>query len=393
MSPAIVAIVIAGAAIVSVAIGQFARGPRRLLVQRLGLYATIPSITAALVLVPLYYRLSFSDGLSLAGLIVGVGLALGAPALARLVLGLRIGVVIPSRVPFHSELRAGFSEAMAATHFEVHDDYLITERAIENLAEFLPALRRTLSWRPDYLVICSPSGPLVSSPQMMALLTSFTRKGGGIVFIDNEPANDVRKRLGRRSGYVTSDVTTGARIIADYVQAQIKPDDRILVLCGPPSSAPAELRRATFAAVLPRATLVIADPGGWTSEAAYQGTLAHCADGTPFGFVICGNDTMAMGTVRALRELGRRPGCAHFRQTKVIGYDGISRALYAIAESENQFAATIRTPPSAYGHEIAAMIVTDSNLLRARSGLSECVIPVGPGQLITSSNVEMVLEG
>lgn len=153
------------------ALSRLARGHRRLFSQRLGLYLGLPGLTAVLVLLPLELHLTFSDGLSLAGLILSLGFGLGARAVERLLVRLRIGVVIPSIVPFHAELRQGFKEGMSAVRLDVYDDYAVTSRAIERLAEFVPSLRRTLAWGPDYLVICSPSVSLVSSQQVMALLT------------------------------------------------------------------------------------------------------------------------------------------------------------------------------------------------------------------------------
>lgn len=392
MTPLILAGVLAIISVGIFAASRLARGRRRLLGQRIGLYTAVPSVTVLLVLLPLQYDLSFADGLSLAGLVLSVVFALGTPALDRVFMRVRIGIVIPSRVPFHSELRAGLKEAMSDVRLDVYDDYLKHSGAIENLADFLPSLRRTLAWGPDYLVVCSPSVGLVSSPQVITLLTSFTKRGGGVVFVDNEPTETARKSLRRRYGRVTSDVATGARFIAAYVKAHAMPTDHILVLCGPPSSDPAELRRQVFTEMLPDATITVADTGGWTAEGAHGVTIDTFKNVAAPRYVVCGNDVMAFGVIRALRELSRSTRQRRY-ETHVIGYDGIARALFAIAEPENPFVATIRTPPSAYGHEIAAMILSDARMLRRRSCLSDCNIPVAEGQLITANNVEMALDG
>jgi len=384
---------IAVLSMISLALSTLARGRRRLLSQRISIYSALPSLTAVLVLLPLRLKLSFSDGLSLAGLIVSLLFGLGARAMDRMTSRLRIGVVIPSRVPFHAELRQGLKEAMSAVRLDVYDDYLVTNRAVERLSEFLPALRRTLTWRPDYLAICSPSVPLVSSEQVLTLLMEFVRKGGGIVLIDNEPTEDVRACLGVRYGRVTSDVETGARIIAEYVKRHIKDTDELLVLCGPPSSDPAELRRKILNETLPNATLMIADTGGWTEQSAYAVTVTSFQDGLRPRFIICGNDVMAFGAIRALRQIRKEQHAKTLPRCEVIGYDGIARALFAIAEEDNPFAATLSTPPAAYGHEIAAMILDDARRLPGKkSRLSHCNIPASDGQLVTSYNVEMVLD-
>lgn len=371
-------------------ISQGARGRRRLLLQRIGVYGAIPSLTAVLVLAPMRFHLTFSDGLSVAGLALTLLFAAGASFMNRMKLRLRIGVVIPSRVPFHSELRAGLNEALRGERCDLYDDYLVTNRALENLADFLPALRRTLHWRPDYLVVCSPSVSLISSEQVAGLLTSFARRGGGIIFIDNPPADEICRQLKKRYGSVTSDVETGAKWIAQFVKTRLGPGESVLVLAGPSSSAPAEVRRKMFEIAIPDATVEVADTGAWTAESTYQSLCQRLQRGERPRFVVCGNDVMAFGVVRALREFVTHNQQRGPLSVEVIGYDGIARALFAISEPSNPFCATIRTPPSAYGQEIAAMIIADARSF-GQGQMHVACIPVGEGQLITPNNVELVL--
>jgi ABC-type sugar transport system substrate-binding protein len=385
---------VATAALLALVASQVARGRRRLLTQRVAIYTALPSITAVLVLLPIQLKLNFSDGLSLAGLVLSLGFGVGARAMERMTSRLRIGVVIPSSAPFNAELRAGLTEALSSVRLDLYDDYLVTNRAVERLSEFQPGLRRTLAWRPDYLVVYSPSVPLVSTEQVLTLIREFIRRGGGVVFIDNEPTEDVRSTLGNHYGRVTSDVEMGARIIAEYVSTHMGTGDEVLVLSGPPASAPAVLRRKTLTDALPGATILVADSGGWTAESAYAATMTSFGGGASPRFVVCGNDVMAFGAVRAIRAVRTGAAANLAARTEVIGYDGIARALFSIAEDGNPFVATLSTPPAAYGHEVASMILADaSRMLSWRSALSHSVIPVGEGQLVTRYNINLVLEG
>lgn len=394
MAVLILSAAVAVAALAALVASQIARGRRRLLTQRVAIYTALPAITAVLVLLPLQLKLTFSDGLSLAGLVLSLGFGVGARAMERMTSRLRVGVVIPSSAPFNSELRMGLTEALSPVRLDLYDDYLVTNRAVERLSEFLPGLRRTLAWRPDYLVVYSPSVPLVSTEQVLTLIREFIRKGGGVVFIDNEPTEHVRSTLGKHYGRVTSDVETGARIVADYVRSHMGHGDEVLVLSGPPASEPAVLRQKTLTDALPGATILVADTGGWTSEAAYAATMTSFAGGASLRFIVCGNDVMGFGAVKAVREVRSGAGKDNAARTEVIGYDGIARALFCIAEDGNPFAATLSTPPAAYGHEVAAMILADAQrVLRWRSVLSHNVIPVGDGQLISRYNISLVLEG
>lgn len=389
------AVAVAVAAMAALWASRLTRGRRRLMTQRFGVYLALPAFTALFVLLPLQLRLSFGDGLSLAGLVLSLIFGMGARALDMMTSRLRVGIVIPSRAPFHTELRQGLKEALAPVRLTVYDDYLNTSQAAQRLSEFLPALRRTINWRPDYLVVHSPSVQFVSTDQVIGLLRTFVRQGGGIIFIDNQPTEEARPRLGTHLGMVTSDVENGARIIADYVSQNMQPDDEVLVLCGPPSSAPAVLRRTVLTEALPKATIKVADSNGWTAESAYAATRHSYAGGADPRFIICGNDQMSFGAVRAVREARRAAGADRLIRGEVIGYDGIARALFAIADAESPLVATICTPPAAYGHEIAAMIQADAWRMpwQRWATLSECRIPVSEGQLVTRYNVELVLDG
>ena len=392
-SPLVVSLVVGVMSIGLVVGSQFFRGARRLFFQRVGVFAAVPSVTACLVLLPMYFNISVSDGLSIAGIGLSLILAAGAGLMSRLGMRLRIGIVIPSRVPFHSELRLGLAEALQGIRLHTYDDYLVTNGAIENLSDFVPALRRTLRWRPDYLVVCSPSSGLVSADQVARLLVRHARRGGGVIFIDNSSIEGVLARMKQRFGAVTSDFATGARLVTDFVGSQLKSGDEVLILAGPESSTPATMRREVFEQRFPDAHIQVADTGGWTDESTYRITRKHLSSGRRPRFVVCGNDVMALGAVRAIRaEIADLRWWERDIRTEVIGYDGISRALFAISEPANPLCATIRTPPSAYGHEIAAMIYSEVESMFPLNRMQHVCIPIGEGQLITRNNVELVLE-
>ena len=392
-APLVVALLTTALAVGLIAASQLLRGARRLFVQRVGVFAVVPASTACFVLLPMYFHFSVSDGLSVAGMGLSLILAAGASLMTRLGMRLRVGIVIPSRVAFHLELRMGLAEALQGIRLHTYDDYLVTNGAVENLSDFVPALRRTLRWRPDYLVVCSPSTSLVSAAQVAELLVNHTRRGGGVIFIDNSSDEDVLIRMKRRFGSVTSDFHTGARLIAEFVGGQLGDGDEVLILAGPSSSTPATMRREVFRELFPQAHIQVADTGGWTDESTYRITRKWLAAGRRPRFIVCGNDVMATGAVRAIREATKsaRPWRQPIR-SEVVGYDGIARALFAISEPGNPLCATIRTPPSAYGHEIAAMIYDEVESVIPRNRLCQVCIPVGEGQLITRNNVELVID-
>lgn len=380
------ALVLLGATVVALAVGNFTRGHRRLILQRTAVYVGFPALTATLVLLPLQLDVAFSDALSLAGLCVSLLFGIGTKALRPLSMRVRVGVVIPSRVPFHTELRAGLEQALARLQVDLHDDYLLASRATERLDEFVPSLRRTLDWRPDYLVICSPSGALLSTENVLALLKQFSRRGGGIIFIDNEPDDAAREQL-PTYGHVRADVEAAATLLVAYIDQHSEAASRVLVLSGPEYSDPAERYRRVLASLGTGLAVVSA---GWSEQAAYSAALRHLDQGHVPNFILCGNDVIAFGAVRAVRE--RITVKPELKGTAVVGYNGIARALFAIAEPDNPFRATVSIPPAAYGHEIAAMIVSDATRMYGRTMLHRCCIPIGNERVIDENNIELVLE-
>jgi DNA-binding LacI/PurR family transcriptional regulator len=377
-------------AVAALAYSPLSRGHRRLLLQRSAIFLGVPALTATLVLAPLELKTgNLADSLSLAGLAVSLLFGLGARTLDLRGIRMRLGIVIPSRAPFHKELRAGLREGLASIRAEIYDDYLIHSEAKENLSEFLPSLSRTLAWRPDYLVICSPSPSLFSDETVMRELASFHRRGGGIVFIDNPPGAAEAARIGE-FGFVRADVECAAKVLSEYVAANAKDHDTVLVLNGPPSSEPAERYRKELEARLPHALIAFGDINGWTERAACRALKKHLEQGQHPRFVLCGNDVMGFGAVRALRE--SQPPSGGQWTTEVLGYNGIARALFAISEEMNPFSATVCLPPGTYGQQIAEMVVGDASRIFGRSRLHSRCIPIHDGQLVSADNVELYLE-
>jgi ribose transport system substrate-binding protein len=381
----VAAAIISGGALVALGISQLSRGRRRLLTQRWSIYIGLPALTATLVLLPLQLQLSISDALALAGLALSLIFGMGARALERITSRLRIGIVIPSRVPFHNELRKGLKEAFESVRVDEYDDYMAQSHARERLAEFVPALDRTLAKRPDYLVVCSPSVELISSDEVIVQLSSFTRRGGGVVIIDNEPTDEGLAKLHGRWGSVTSDVREGAILIARYIANHINSDEDVLVIAGPTGSRPAEIRRDVLKDEISAARITVANSEGWTADAGYEATKEAFTKGQHPRYIVCGNDVMAIGAARALCD----PPLNAASETSVFGYDGIPQALFAVDEPLNPICGTVETPPSLYGQTIGRMILDDA---RPFSSLRLRRIKLPGGQLVTKTTVKSVLE-
>jgi ABC-type sugar transport system substrate-binding protein len=338
--------------------------------------------------IPQYLGLAFADALSSLGLVVGLFFGLFGSRIAASSGRVNVGIVIPSRVAFHRELRRALNDSLSGLPVVILDEYEDKKSVMEDLADFVPCLLRTYRAKPDYLVICAPRASQGNSADLVRVVRDLTRRGGAAFFIEGLPLAELTDRERRRTSTVTSDSQAGAEILAAHVARTSKPLDEILVLAGPSDSAPARVRVDLLGSLLPNGHVMTGDSAGWTRLAARQAVLDACAGGKRYNTIVAGNDTMAFGCVDALRSQGERG-----RKVRVFGYDGVLRALVAISEPMSPLVGTIRIPPSAYGDQIGYMIVEEvtHHTLRRRS-LSDVMISIDGSHLITSSNVDLILE-
>ena len=141
----------------------------------------------------------------------------------------------PVAVAFHSELRQGLKEGLSSVRLDINDDYIATTQAPERLSKFMPSLAGHSPRRLTTSSFTPRRSSFVPTTQVTSP-ASHPAKARVIVFIDNEPADEGQGQLGERLGRVMSDVETGARIIASYVQLHVRAATRFSC-CATPSSA------------------------------------------------------------------------------------------------------------------------------------------------------------
>lgn len=182
---------------------------------------------------------------------------------------------------------------------------------------------------------------------------------------------------------IRSDFVKGSEALAQYL-ARVFSAHRVFLVFGPAESNPAMQRRRVFCQHFP--AIEIEDVTGWTPAGARQASERILARSPGPSLIICGNDSMALGAVKAGRALGRT-------DVKGVGYDGVREVITAIAEPANPIVATVRTPASAYGDEDAAQILDTldnrTQVMTSESGV--IMLPVDSAPLITIENVEYLL--
>lgn len=90
---------------------------------------------------------------------------------------------------------------------------------------------------------------------------------------------------------------------------------------GPPGSQSALIRRATWARCLQEAGIAPPEPvpGDWDPAAGYRAGLRLARD-PEVSAVLCANDEIALGLIRAMHEQGRRVP----EDVSVVGFDGLA---------------------------------------------------------------------
>lgn len=158
----------------------------------------------------------------------------------------------------------------------------------------------------------------------------------GLVIIRAETATPTTLALPPRVPVVVSDsrfVGPPPAVGADQTSGTIAAVDHLLGLghrtvhhlAGPLDSNPAQMRAAAWADALRAAGRDVPPPlhGDWSARSGYVNGLAVAADADVTA-VLCANDEMAAGLVRALYEQGRRVP----EDVSVVGFDDIPLAEY-----------------------------------------------------------------
>lgn len=360
-------------------------GRRRRKVLRASLVLLLIAGPLTFVFTALALSVTYSAALNVLGIALTLVLAVIGTRLETAWRGVIVGVVMPSRVPFFTEVRRGLADSLSGLPATIVDEYDSSSRALEDLTDFMPTLRRVMKQRPDFLLLACPTATAASSAECVSLLTQFAKRGGAAFFIENGPASGrLVGSAAKRTFTIESDSNRGAEVLADYLSNAYR-DHNVVILAGPAGSHPAVLRSRLSSERFPEAKMQIADVAGWSMTGAAEAAMPYLQqDAGPLLF-ICGNDSMALGVAKAIQDMGRHDAV-------VAGYDGVRQVLAAIAEVSNPIVATLRTPASSYGSEAGARM---RDLLTRKPVYSEAGLPivlsVDESHLVTRHNVPQLL--
>lgn len=130
--------------------------------------------------------------------------------------------------------------------------------------------------------------------------------------------------LGQHVPSVVIDQGYGSRLITRHVIEL--GHTAIAELSGPLNWYGAEARHSAWLQTMQEAGLTPGPSvaGDWSAHSGYEGALALLKTGVRFSALVVGNDQMALGAVRALREHGLRVP----EDVSITGYDNLPEAAY-----------------------------------------------------------------
>jgi ribose transport system substrate-binding protein len=120
--------------------------------------------------------------------------------------------------------------------------------------------------------------------------------------------------------FVGPDNRKGARAVGEYLARRLQKGDKVATVDGAPTALNGVERRRGFEDAMKAAgmTIVSSQSANWETAQASKVASAMLTAEPDLKALLCGNDSMALGAVAALREAGKGAGVL------VVGFDNIS---------------------------------------------------------------------
>lgn len=271
---------------------------------------------------------------------------------------------------FFSTMAEGAKKYQAehADQFELVVNGIKDER---DLARQVGLVEEMMAAQVDAIVIAP-----ADSKALVSVLKRAQDAGIVVVNIDNKLDDEVLKQTGVQIPFVGPDNRAGARMAAEYLAKKLTKGDKVGMLEGIKTAFNGQQRRLGFEDAMKAAGVEIVDvqSAQWEMDIANRVASAMISEHPNIKALLCGNDSMALGAVAAVKAAGRSG------QIQIVGYDGISAAREAI--KDGAMLATIEQHAdrlAVFGIEYALQ------LLRGEAGLQDKQTPV---ELVTAESLK-----
>lgn len=159
-----------------------------------------------------------------------------------------------------------------------------------------------------------------------------------VINIDTKLEDSVLKEAGVEVPFYGTNNFEGAKAIGEYVAKNFGKGTKTAILTGIAGQQNAADRKDGFVKGAGDAIKVVAEQSAnWEVDQGYAAVQNILTANPDIELVYCGNDGMAIGALRAIKEAKKE------KQVKVIGFDGVSEALNLV-ETGEMFATCAQFP-------------------------------------------------
>jgi ribose transport system substrate-binding protein len=206
------------------------------------------------------------------------------------------------------------------------------------------------------------------SKALVPVLQSAINKGVVVVNIDNrlDPAVLAQKRL--TIPFVGPDNRAGAKLAGDFLAKQLAAGSKVGILEGITTTLNAQQRTLGFKDAMQAAGMkvVAVQSAEWQLQKGTTVASAMLREHPDLAALLCGNDTMALGAVAAVKSAGKTG------RVKVAGYDNIPAVKPLLADGRmsatvDQFASR----QAVFGIQVALEALANKTPQSALSAVSQ----------------------
>lgn len=169
--------------------------------------------------------------------------------------------------------------------------------------------------------------PADSKALVPVLQTAIAR---GVIVINIDNRLDATALAGKKITvpFVGPDNRAGAKLAGDYLAKQLKAGDKVGIIEGVTTTVNAQQRTLGFRDAMTAAGMKVAatQSGEWELQKGNTVAAAMLREHPDLAALLCGNDTMALGAVAAVKSSGKTG------KVKIVGYDNIPAVKPLLAD-------------------------------------------------------------
>lgn len=168
-----------------------------------------------------------------------------------------------------------------------------------------------------------------SSEGLAAALKKCKEANIPVINLDTKLSEDILKEADVKVPFYGTNNYEGAKRAGEYVKENFGAGTKTAILTGIAGQQNAADRKNGFVEGAGDAIEIVAEQSAnWEVDQGYAATQNILTANPDLELIYCGNDGMAIGALRAVKEAKKND------QIKVIGFDGISEALNLITSGE-----------------------------------------------------------